>query len=699
MTRTIITTAFLLLLFPYSIQAQNAYTWEDFVERMATDDADTEGLDNTLFEELYELHCTPLNINTATEDDLSQLPFLTISQCRDILLHIKINGPMLSLGELMAIESLDADTRGWLRLFCRAGEVRKERKPTLSDLLRYSNHELTLRTDIPFYRKAGYEDVPQSVLDKSPNKIYRGNSLYHSLRYRLASMDHLDIGIQMEKDPGERGIDYISGYAIVSNIGALRTAAVGNYRVSFGQGLVVNTGSTFGKLMTLNSLSRMDRGIYRHSSTSETGYFTGAAATIGIGKRLHLSAFFSSRKEDGTLLKDSSGISSLKTDGLHRTALEHSKKGNITTTTTGGNLHLNLNRFDFSMTGAFTHYSIPLRPKHDTPSSLYRLYNAQGTDFAAYSLAYSYTAPRINLRGETAMSHNGALATVNSAQWIVNEKHRLTAVYRNYGTRYIAIHGHSFGENSRPQNEHGFFLGWTTTALPGSTLETYIDVVHYPWLKYQTSGSSYSIDGTVQLTHRLSKRTSLTARYKFRSKQKDHKFETEDGTLTQLLFHNSHNLRLQCQYAPTDMLTLRTTINATLKQLESETTAKGFLISENLRLTLPKHKGRAELTFAYFNTDSYDSRISIYEPSLLYTFGFHSFYNHGIRTSLLASLPLSRLFGKAETKSARTNTANLTLNAKLGTTIYFGQQSIGTGLELIPQNHRTDLQMQLRWKF
>lgn len=695
MTRTIITIAFLLLLFPYSIQAQNAYTWEDFVERMAVDDADSEGLDNILFEELYELYCNPLNINTATESDLSQLPFLTTSQCRDILLHIKTNGPMLSLGELMAIESLDVDTRGWLRLFCRAGEVKTERKLSLKDLLRYSNHELTARTDVPFYRKAGYEDVPQSVLDKSPNKVYRGNNLYHSLRYRFASMNHLDIGIQMEKDPGERGVDYISGYALVNDIGALRTAAIGNYRASFGQGLVVNTGSSFGKLMTLNSLNRMDRGIHRHSSTSETGYFTGAAATIGIG-RLQLSAFASRRKQDGTFLKDSSGISSLKTDGLHRTALEHSKKGNITVNDIGGNLHLNLNRFDFSVTAVHTRYSTPLLPKFDTPSSLYRYYNARGTDFSAYSLAYSYTAPRINLRGETAMSHNGALATVNSAQWIINEKHRLTGVYRNYSARYIAINGRSFGENSHPQNEHGLFLGWTTTALPSSTLETYIDIVHYPWLKYQTSGSSYSIDGMVQLTRQLSKRTSLTARYKFRSKQKDYKFETEDGNLTQLLFHNSHNLRLQCQYNPTKQLSLRTTLTATLKQLESETTAKGFLISENLRLTLPKEKGRAELTFAYFNTDSYNSRISLYEPSLLYTLGFHSFYNHGIRTSLLASLPLSHLFGKA---AARKNTANLTLNAKLANTIYFGQHSIGTGLELIPQNHRTDLQMQLRWKF
>ena len=671
--------------------AQQDYTWESFVERMTAYDTDAEEVDNLLLEELYELHCNPINLNTATEEQLSQLPFLTSSQCRDILHHITVNGSMLSLGELMAIESISAETRGWLHLFCRAGEVKKDSKPTLGKLLKYGNHELTARTDVPFYTKAGYADVPQSVLDKSPNKVYRGNSLYHSMRYRFASSDRIDIGLQAEKDPGERGIDYLNAYAIISNIGPLHAAAIGNYRISFGQGLVVNTGSSFGKLMTLSSLNRMDRGIHRHSSTSETGYFTGAAASFDLGKRLRLSAFVSQRKEDGTFLKDSTGISSLKTDGLHRTALERSKKGNITNRTAGGNIRLSLNRFDISLTGAFTHYSTPLRPKHDTPSSLYRLYNAQGTDFAAYSLAYSYTAPRVNLRGETAMSHNGALATVNSAQWIINEKHRLTGVYRNYSARYIAIHGRSFGENSHPQNEHGLFLGWTTTALPSSTLETYIDIVHYPWLKYQTSGSSYSIDGMVQLTRQLNKKASLTARYKFRSKQKDYKFETEDGNLIQLLFHNSHNLRLQCLHDMAHNLSLRTTISGTLKQLKSSTTAKGFLISKNLRWSMKDDRARTELTFTYFNTDTYNSRISIYEPSLLYTVGFRSLYNHGIRTSLLASLALGKLIGS--------NPADLTLIAKLGNTIYFGQNSIGSGLELIPQNHRTDLQMQMRWRF
>lgn len=686
--RTFVFLLILIIVGLIPLQAQTQTSWDDFVERMTEESTDEDAIDEETFNELYDIHTNPININTATEQQLRTLPFLTDSQCRDILHYVKLHGPMISLGELMGINTLSADTRSYLHLFCYAGPQEKP-APTLKDMFRHSDNELNLRTDIPFYQKAGYKDVPSDILSQSPNKVYRGNNLYHSLRYRFTAGNHIDAGIQLEKDPGERGIDYISAYAIVNNLGPVRTAAIGNYRISFGQGLAVNTGVSYGKLMVLNSLNRMDRGIHRHSSTSETGYFSGAAATIDISTNIHATAFFSSRKEDGTYLSDSTGISSLKTDGLHRTTLERSKKGNLTNTTFGGNLHLRIRNFDLSATAVHTHYSTPLAPKHNTPSSLYRLYNAHGSDFGAYSLAYSFLIPDFSFRGETATSSSGGMATINSAQWIVDQHHRLTAIHRYYGARYVAVNARSFGENSRPQNENGLFLGWTTTAISNTTLETYIDIVHFPWLKHQVSASSNSIDGTIQLTNKPSKRLTLSARYRFKTKQKDHKTGNDNQT-TRLTYHTTHSLRLQCHADLTPSLASRTTISTTLKQLKGKTTAKGFLISENLKWK-PSDRLKTELTFTYFNTDSYDSRISIYEPSLLYTFGFRTLYNHGIRTSFLASLPLGKLIGK--------DTSCLTLNAKLGSTVYFGQHTIGTGLELITQNHREDLQMQLRWKF
>ncbi len=669
---------------PKANAQQEGMTWEEFVERMRSEEIVAENeageklAEEEMFEELWELHCNPMNINTATEEDLRVLPFLTEAQVRDILVYLKVNGDMLSLGELLAIRSLGAETREYMRVFCRALPKTKT-KTTLRNMMKYAEHELTARTDEPLYTKAGYKDVADSILEKSPNKVYQGNRLYHSLRYRLTSMNHLDIGVQMEKDAGERGVDYISAYALLKDIGRLRTAALGNYRVSFGQGLVVNTGTSFGKLMTLNSLSRMDRGIYRHSSTSETGYFSGAATTIDITRRLSVSAFFSSRKEDGTLTKDSSGITSLKTDGLHRTPMERSKKGNVTTTTAGGNIHLSLDRFDFSITGAHTHYSRPLRPKYDTPASLYRYFNAQGSDFGAYSIAYSYSAPSVTFRGETATSTSGGFATVNSAGWQADGNNRLTAIYRNYDERYVAVNGHSFGDNSSPQNEHGLYVGWTSTMIPNTTLDTYVDFVYYPWRKYQVSAASRSIDGMLMLTHRANKRISLSARYRFRARQKD--FKTEN--LTQLVYHYTHNARLQCNVSLSKFLSLRTSITGVVKT-SPDNTSKGILLSENLRWADPDKKARAELTLTYFNTDNYDSRISIYEPSLLYTFGFRSLYYHGLRSSLLISMPIYH---------------TISLCAKIGSTYYFNRNTIGSGLEQINNNHREDLQLQLRAKF
>ncbi len=662
---------FLLFCYNYSTAQQKDITWEEFVEQMKEELA--EGSEETemsrqeeMFEELWELHCNPMNINTATKEDLQALPFLTEAQITDILTYLKVNGEMLSLGELIAIRSIWAETRGYIRLFCRALPKEKS-KPTLNNMMKYAKQEVTVRTDIPFYTKEGYKDE------------YRGNALYHSLRYRLTSMNHVDIGVQMEKDAGERGIDYISAYALLKDIGRLRTAALGNYRVSFGQGLVVNTGTSFGKLMTLNSLARMDRGIYRHSSTSETGYFTGTATTIDISNKLRVSAFFSSRKEDGTLNKEPPGITSLKTDGLHRTPLERSKKGNVTTITTGGNIHLSLDRFDFSITGAHTNYSRPLCPKYDTQASFYRYFNAKGSDFGAYSVAYSYFSPTITLRGETATSTSGGFATVNSAGWQVDGNNRLTAIYRNYSARYVAVHGHSFGDNSRPQNEHGLYLGWLSTLIPNTTLETYMDFAYYPWRKYQVSAASRSVDGMLMLTHRTSKSISLSARYRFRARQKD--FKSNNATL--LAYHYTHNARLQCNVSLYKFLSLRTTITGVIKTAPDHT-SKGILLSENLRWADSDRKSRAEFTLTYFHTDNYESRISIYEPSLLYTFGFRPLYHHGLRSSLLVSMPLYR---------------NINLCAKIGSTFYFNRNTIGSGLELIRQNHREDLQVQLRAKF
>ena len=47
------------------------------------------------------------------------------------------------------------------------------------------------------------------------------------------------------------GIRYYSFYLLLHDIGILKTGIVGNYRLNFGQGLVLGQGSMFGKQLIL----------------------------------------------------------------------------------------------------------------------------------------------------------------------------------------------------------------------------------------------------------------------------------------------------------------------------------------------------------------------------------------------------------------------------------------------------------------
>jgi hypothetical protein len=91
----------------------------------------------------------------------------------------------------MFISSLGKVDREMLKLFVGVSPktMMEEDRPaiTVKSLLKEGKHELVARSDIPFYQRAGFADLPLEVLDKSPNKVYRGDPLHHAFRYAFAS--------------------------------------------------------------------------------------------------------------------------------------------------------------------------------------------------------------------------------------------------------------------------------------------------------------------------------------------------------------------------------------------------------------------------------------------------------------------------------------------------------------------------------
>lgn len=108
---------------------------------------------------------------------------------------------------------------------------------------------------------------------------------------------------------------------------------------------------------------------------------------------------------------------------------------------------------------------------------------------------------------------------------------------------------------------------------------------------------------------------------------------------------------------------------------------KGLMVSETLGFT--HHWLRLNGGAGWFHTDSYDSRVYLYELGPLYSYSLTQFYGEGIRYWLMARANIG---------------SRLMLTAKIGVTNYFDRNHIGSSYQQINHSSQTDLDLQLRWK-
>ena len=80
------------------IDAEQTHEWEQFLYQLS----ELEDIESSLWESSFELLCdleeNPININTASREDLEQFPFLTAKDVENISEYIYRYGPMKSLG-------------------------------------------------------------------------------------------------------------------------------------------------------------------------------------------------------------------------------------------------------------------------------------------------------------------------------------------------------------------------------------------------------------------------------------------------------------------------------------------------------------------------------------------------------------------------------------------------------------------------
>lgn len=659
----------LLLIVPVS-NAQNpsgSLVEEVFEDLSVNNEEEELDFENEL-QELSERMQEPVNLNTATKEQLEQFPFLKDIQIEHLLAYIYIHGQMQTIYELQLVEDMDKRTIDYLLPFVCVLPVEKKKIPfRLKNLLKYGKQEVLTRFDIPLYTRKGYE------------KTYLGPSVYNSLKYGFHYRDQLYAGITAEKDAGEpfgalhnkRGYDSYSFYFLLRNIGWLKSLAVGNYRLSFGQGLVISTDYLVGK--TVYSSSFRSTGIKKHSSTDEYNYFRGAAVAVSLAKSWTLSGFYSHRSMDGVV--EGGEITSIYKTGLHRSQKEADKRELFTLQLTGGNLTYQRNTLKLGVTGIYYSFNNPYEPELKG----YSMYNIHGDHFYNLGIDYSYRWRRFSFQGEVATGKQG-LATLNRLQYSPVQGYQLMLVHRYYSYDYWAMFARSFGESSTVQNENGWYLAADISPFRYWRFGVSLDLFSFPWWKYRISKPSQGVDGMFQTD--FSPRKNLTMYVRYRYKQKERDVSGTKGKDILATIH--HQLRYRLNYSVGEMLSFRTTCDYNHFHSLGKPASLGYQVCQMINYRLPWIPLQVEIQGGYFHTGDYDSRIYIREKGLLNTFYTPSFQGEGIRLLTYFRYDIGR---------------HWMLIAKIGQTVYDDRDEIGSGNDLISSNKKADIQMQLRIKF
>lgn len=580
------------------------YTWEDFVEECVNDET-LEGNEawETKLEELKLLHEQPLDINTATEEDLRQLPFLSERQIEEILSDIYLEEPIRHMGMLRLQHSLDEHTWRKLLLFVYAGENEQRGASLKKNLLKGMRHTLSTRTDIPLYYRKGY------VVDNG----YAGNPLYHRLKYQLSGSHCLAAGVRMEKDAGERYIDSYGAYVMVKNLNILRQGIVGDYRCGFGEGVVMGSGGTSWSSKSALPVHQQT-GLRPMTSMDEARFFRGAAVTLRLGKGWEGTLLGSYRKLDATM--DAEGhVRTLLHTGLHRTHTELQRQRGVGTTLAGGHLGWKEKAWKTGVIGYYQQFSYPLTPDD---GQIYRRIYPQGKRFGVVGLHYAYTGYALRASGETAYSTaRHGWATLNRIAWMFHRQWSAQLLQRFYSYRYYSFHSAAFAENSGTQNESGLLLHVQGRPWPRWQLVAYADYFYHPWPHYQLTRSSDGTEMMCLLHWQCTPVHALEARHQFKRKMYANGYQSR------------HRSKLRWSVSIRRRHMLQTTL--LLHQLHGQ---YGWGLQQTARMEIPRWRLRVNASCTAFLTDNYDVRLTFYDPPLYASVSTLTYFGQGIAPAL-----------------------------------------------------------------
>ncbi len=663
-------------------------TTEDVLEEKIETIAENTDADldySEIIESLNQYKENPININIATSDELHKLILLDDIQIENLLIYIINFGQLKTVYELITIDGFDYATI--IRILPYISIINVEKKTSFKpkDVIKYGKNKILLRYEDNTNQQLGYSPIADSVLAKSPNSRYLGSSAKLLMKYSFVYSDKIKFGITASKDAGEEffkgtqknGFDFYSAYFEIKNKGIIKSLIIGDYKLQFGQGLTLNTALSFGKTPDAVNVKKNINTITPNSSKNIGAFMRGIAATLKF-KHIETSFFFSSKKVDAnitandTITQEALYISSLQETGYHRTPGEIADKNAINEILYGTNINYKASNFRIGFIAFHINYSAELN-RAISPYNQFEFMGKQNTNMG---IDYTYYITGLIFYGEAAISKNGHYAYLSGLQANLDNRLSLSIIYRNYQKEYQNLKSNAFGENSLNANENGIFIGMNTNITSKINISAYCDYFTFPWLKYRVDQPSVGSEYSIKLNYIVNSKFNFYILYKEKNKTLNSIYATDvnytDNTSYQkyklnivLIANSNISFKNQIEF-----------LNYTIGDAYNH---NGFLLSQDISYHFTKIPLVISARYAIFDTYSYNERIYSYESDILYGFSIPSYYYKGNRFYLMFKYKINN---------------NIDTWFRYAVTYYSGKNEIGTGLDLINGNTKSDIKIQ-----
>lgn len=668
-------------LLPALLQGQVADSTERMLQKelevvLEEIDEDAAGDAEQITQFLQDLAKNPLNINTATVEELMQLPGITYRTAAAIVSNRRKNGLYANVSNLKQIKSLPEASLRRIQPYITARTTFKDRagaagrqfvvNPSVEAIVRYRG---ILET------QDGYS-LPDSL---SGSYLGPQGAYYQRI---TATTSKLSLNLTQETDAGEPSTqpvspDFRSMHLAILKAGALKTLVVGDFTAGFGQGLAMFSGGAFGKgREVIGAANRSERGIVPYRSAEENRFFRGVG--VETEGKFSIAAFYSDRKWSASPAGDSAFFYPSLT-GLNRTESERSRRDNLGITVSAARLRYRSAQLQAGISGYSAVFESPVVSRSEREGEF------QGKTHSVVSVDVRASAEAIQFFAEGAQSKEQARAFLSGMEWYATESSTVSVVYRNYDPGYITLFGAAFAENSgAPQNEEGLYIGMKHQFNKNWSMGAYAD--HY---RFPAAGASLSIPGEgadFLWTADYTARGGISGYVLVRSESKD--VETtgfdEVGREISVFGRNRRNsVRLHAEMPVSARIRWRTRVEQVLFDTPDEAASRGFLMYQDFRYNAGRNlQFDARITF--FDTESFDSRVYQFENDLLFVMSNTALSGRGRRFYLLGKWEPNR---KTE------------IWMKYDITQYDDRTEIGSGVERISGNIRSRIGMQMRVRF